>query len=449
VVARLSKQMSGALRIYKEAVVLRMLPLGFASGLPLVLVFGTLSYRLREAGVDRATIGFASWVALAYALKWIWAPLVDRLPIVALTRRLGRRRAWLLLAQCGVIAGLTGMALTDASQVLGRTIGFALLTAFSSATQDIALDAYRIESASGELQAALVAAYQTGYRIAMMWAGAGALWIAQQSSGAATGYQAHSWTVSYLVMAASMLVGVVALLGAREAPRGSSPRQPTDWKSHLRAAVLEPFIDFFSRYGWPAAIVLALVSCYRISDILLSVMAGPFYVDSGFTKTEIANVSGIYGVVMTLIGALAGGSLVARFGVRRILPAAVAASSASMLLFAWLATRGHDVRLLVAAITADNLAGGVAGTTFIAYLSGLTSERFTATQYALLSSLMVLAPKLLAGASGLVVNAVGYPRFFIGAAVLGIPVAALATVVGSIGPRPVDTDSKAHLGSNR
>jgi MFS transporter, PAT family, beta-lactamase induction signal transducer AmpG len=441
--------MLSALRIYREPAVLRMLPLGFASGLPLVLVFGTLSFRLREAGVDRATIGFASWVALAYALKWLWAPLVDRLPIPLLTGRLGRRRAWLLLAQCGVIAGLIGMALVDPSQALARTIGFALLTAFSSATQDIALDAYRIESAAGELQAALVAAYQTGYRIAMMWAGAGALWIAERSGDGAAAYQAHTWTVSYLVMAASMLIGVAAMLAAREASRGDATREPAHWKSQLRTAVVEPFVDFFTRYGWTAVVILALVSCYRISDVLLSVMAGPFYVDAGFSKIEIANVSGIYGVVMTLTGALAGGSLVARFGVRRILPAAVTASSGSMLLFAWLATRGHDLPMLVAAITADNFSGGVAGTTFIAYLSGLTSTRFTATQYALLSSLMVLAPKLLAGGSGLLVNAIGYPHFFVGTALLGVPVVALALLVARIGESQVSPASAAHLGSNR
>ena len=435
--------MFGALRIYREPAVLRMLPLGFGSGLPLVLVYATLSLRLREAGVDRASIGFASWVALAYALKWVWAPLVDRLPIPVLTHRMGRRRAWLLLAQCGVVAGLTGMALADPSQELGRTIGFALITAFSSATQDIALDAYRIESAAGELQAALVAAYQTGYRIAMMWAGAGALWIADRSRNGDAPYQAHAWTVSYLVMAASMLIGVAALLAAREARAADGPRQAASWTSQLRTAVLEPFIDFFARYGWAAAVILALVSCYRISDILLSVMAGPFYIDTGFTKIEIANVSGIYGVGMTLAGALVGGSLVARFGVRRVLPAAVAASSVSMLLFAWLAARGHDLPMLVAAITADNLAGGVAGTTFIAYLSGLTSARFTATQYALLSSLMVLLPKLLAGGSGLLVNAIGYPRFFLAAALLGVPVVTLAAWVGWIGTR------SDHLGSNR
>ncbi|HEY4037924.1 MAG TPA: AmpG family muropeptide MFS transporter [Burkholderiaceae bacterium] len=426
-----------------------MLPLGFSAGLPLLLVYGTLSYRLREAGVDRATIGFASWVALAYALKWIWAPLVDRLPIPVLTNRLGRRRAWLLLAQCGVIAGLIGLALADPARELGHTVAFALLTAFSSATQDIALDAFRIESAASELQAALVAAYQTGYRFAMMWAGAGALWIAARSSGGASAYQAQAWTFSYLTMAASMLIGVAAMLSAREASSNGEAQPTMRWQKRLRSAVLEPFIDFFMRYGWNAVLILALVSCYRISDILLSVMASPFYVDTGFTKDEVANVSGLYGIAMTLVGAFAGASLVARFGVRRILPAAAAASSASMLLFAWLAMRGHDLSMLVAAVTADNFAGGVAGTTFIAYLSGLTSTRFTATQYALLSSLMVLVPKLLAGGSGMLVNAIGYPHFFVGATLVGVPVVTLAVLVARIGEAPVGAASAAHLGSNR
>jgi PAT family beta-lactamase induction signal transducer AmpG len=434
--------MVGAFRIYREPAVRRMLPLGFAAGLPLLLVYGTLSFRLREAGVDRATIGFASWVALAYALKWIWAPLVDRFPIPALTRRLGRRRAWLLVAQCGVIIGLTGMALADPAHELGRAVAFALLTAFCSATQDIALDAYRIESAAIELQGALAAAYQTGYRIAMIWAGAGALWIAARGASGAVGYQAHAWTVSYLAMAASMLIGMGAVLGAREAPSDDRPPQSAGWLVQLRTAVLEPFIDFFARYGWTATLILALVSCYRISDIVMGVMANPFYVDAGFTKDEVAEVSKVYGVVMTLAGAFAGGSLVARFGVRRILPAAAAASSLSILLFAWLATRGHDMPMLIGAVTADNFASGVAGTTFIAYLSGLTSTRFTATQYALLSSVMVLLPKLLAGGSGMLVNAIGYPCFFLGAALLGVPVVALAALVTWIGERN-------HFGSNR
>jgi len=418
-----------ALRIYGEPAVRRMLPLGFAAGLPLLLVYGTLSFRLREAGVDLATIGFASWVALAYALKFVWAPLVDRVSIPWLSRRLGRRRAWLLLAQCGVMIGLTGMALADPALELTRLIGLALFTAFASATQDIALDAYRIESAAIERQAALAAAYQTGYRIAMIWAGAGALWIAARSAHGSAAYQPHAWTVAYLAMAASMLIGFIAVLRAAEQPFTVSSEPPRRWLAQLRRTVVDPFADFFSRHGWQAVLILALVSCYRISDIVMGVMANAFYVDAGFSKDEVAEVSKAYGLVMTLAGGFAGGWLVARFGARRILPATAAASSASILLFAWLATLGHDLPMLVVAVTADNFASGVAGTTFIAYLSGLTSARFTATQYALLSSLTVLVPKLLAGTSGMLVNAFGYPRFFVGAALLGVPVVALAALV--------------------
>jgi MFS transporter, PAT family, beta-lactamase induction signal transducer AmpG len=417
------------LRIYREPAVLRMLPLGFAAGLPLVLVFSTLSFRLREAGIDRATIGFASWVALTYAFKWAWAPLVDRFPVPWLGAALGRRRGWLLLAQALVVIGLIGMALTDAAIELPRLIGFALLTAFASATQDIALDAYRIESAPAELQGALAAAYQTGYRIAMIWSGAGALWIAARSAGEAAGYQAGAWTVAYLAMAASMGIGLAAVLKAAEPAFDAAPAPTRHWLPRAREALVDPFVDFFERHGWKAVLILALVSCYRISDILIGVMASPFYVDAGFTKDEVAEISKVYGVAMSLAGAIVGGSLVARFGVRRILPAAAAASSAAILMFAVLAGRGHDLRMLVVAVTADNFAAGVAGTTFIAYLSSLTSARFTATQYALLTSVMLLVPKVLAGFSGVVVNAVGYPRFFAGAAMLGLPVAALATLV--------------------
>ena len=424
--------MLGALRIYGEPAVRRMLPLGFSSGLPLLLVYGTLSYRLREAGVDLATIGFTSWVALAYALKFAWAPLVDRVAIPGLTRRLGLRRAWLLLAQCGVIVGLIGMALADPALELTRLIGFALFTAFAAATQDIALDAYRIESAASDRQGALAAAYQTGYRIAMIWASAGALWIAARSAHGASGYQPGAWTVAYLVMAASMLIGILAVLSSRETPPAERRSGSLRWLSRVRSAVAEPFVEFFARQGRFAVLILALVSCYRISDIVMGVMANAFYVDAGFSKDEVAEVSKVYGLAMTLAGAFAGGALVARLGARRILPATAAASSASILLFAWLATRGHDLPMLIVAVTADNFAAGVAGTTFIAYLSGLTSARFTATQYALLSSVMVLVPKLLAGGSGVLVKAIGFPRFFVGAALLGVPVVVLAVLVSRL-----------------
>ncbi|HRO53493.1 MAG TPA: AmpG family muropeptide MFS transporter, partial [Alicycliphilus sp.] len=283
--------------VYLEPASLRMLALGFSAGLPLLLVLGTLSFRLREAGVDRTTIGYLSWVGLAYAFKWVWSPLVDRLPLPLLTRRLGRRRGWLLLAQGLVMAGLVGMALTDPRAELAPLVWCALLVAFGSATQDIALDAFRIESADAERQAALAATYQTGYRLAMIWAGAGVLWVAARTEVAGVGgYQAGAWAVAYLVMAASMLVGTLTvLLSPEPAPRPLAPAKGLgDW---LRGAVVEPFADFIGRYRWQAALILALIAVYRISDVVMGIMANPFYVDMGYSKDEVAAVTKVFGVV--------------------------------------------------------------------------------------------------------------------------------------------------------
>ena len=409
------------LRVYLEPPTLRMLALGFAAGLPLLLVLGTLSFRLREAGVDRATIGHLSWVGLAYAFKWAWAPLVDRMPLPALTRWLGLRRSWLLLSQFAIMAGLAGMALADPRQGLEPVVWFALMVAFASATQDIALDAFRIESASVERQAALAAAYQTGYRIAMIWAGAGVLWLAARAEVSTTGYQNAAWQTAYLVMAASMLPGVLTVLLSREPQRHELPRvrSPGAW---LRGALIEPFADFLRRYKWQAALILALIAVYRISDVVMGIMANPFYVDMGYTKVEVAAVTKIYGVIMTLVGAFLGGALSMRLGVMRVLMLGAILSAASNLLFAWLGTCGHDVTALILVISADNLSSGIASAVFIAYLSSLTNISYSATQYALFSSMMLLAPKFIAGFSGDYVDAFGYSNFFISTALLGLPV---------------------------
>ena len=408
-------------RVYREPATLRMLLLGFAAGLPLLLVFGTLSFWLREAGIDRTTIGFLSWVGLAYAFKWVWAPLVDRMPIPLLTRWLGRRRSWLLLAQLTVMAGLVGLALTDPRLALLPAVWCALAVAFGSATQDIALDAYRIESADTPRQAALAAAYQTGYRIAMIWAGAGALWIAArfEITGGAV-YQPAAWRAAYLTMAASMLLGVITvLLSPEPAARTFAPaRNAAEW---LRGALIEPFADFFKRYGRQALLILALIAIYRISDVVMGIMANPFYVDMGYTKDEVAAVTKIYGVIMTLVGAFAGGALAMRFGVMRVLSLGALLSASTNLLFAWLATRGHDVGALIVVIAADNLASGIASAAFIAYLSSLTNINYSATQYAIFSSMMLLLPKALAGYSGAAVDAWGYVNFFTATALLGVP----------------------------
>jgi PAT family beta-lactamase induction signal transducer AmpG len=494
------------LRVYTEPATLRMLFLGFSAGLPLLLVLGTLSFRLREAGIDRTTIGFLSWVGLAYGVKWIWAPLVDRVRLPLMTRWLGQRRSWLLFAQLGVMGGLVGMAVADPKAALEPVIWCAVLVAFASATQDIALDAFRIESAGTEKQGALAAAYQTGYRLAMIWAGAGVLWLAARSeTDAAAVYEHGAWQTAYLVMAASMLVGVATVLLSREPkPRDVRADQEhraavavafardglrfawpqallffvllmllaamvrasfgaiTLWETavyvllgavavvglragwgaerpmHLRVApaaapfaawldvvIVEPFADFFRRYGWHAALILALIAVYRISDVVMGIMANPFYVDMGFTKDEVAAVSKLFGVVMTLVGAFLGGVLALRIGVMRTLMLGAILSAASNLLFAWLAGIGHDVRMLVFVVSADNLSSGIASAAFVAYLSSLTNIQYSATQYALFSSLMLLLPKWLAGFSGKYVDAYGYGNFFVSTAILGIPVLVL------------------------
>ncbi len=421
-------------RVYGEAATWRMLLLGFSAGLPLLLVFGTLSFWLREAGINRTTIGYLSWVGLAYGFKWVWAPLVDRLPIPLLTRLLGRRRSWLLLAQLTIMAALVGMALTDPRVELMPVVWCALAVAFGSATQDIALDAYRIESAASDKQAALAAAYQTGYRIAMIWAGAGALWIAARAEVAGVvGYQQGAWATAYLVMAASMLLGVATvLLSPEPAARAYTPaRNAAEW---LRSALVEPFADFLRRYGMQAVLILALIAVYRISDVVMGIMANPFYVDMGYTKDEVAAVTKIYGVIMTLVGASAGGALAMRFGVMRVLMLGAVLSAASNLMFAWLGSRGHDVNALIFVISADNLASGIASAAFIAYLSSLTNVNYSATQYALFSSMMLLLPKFLAGYSGSYVDAFGYSHFFTATALLGLPVLVLVALASRLKP---------------
>jgi PAT family beta-lactamase induction signal transducer AmpG len=421
-------------KVYLEAPTLRMLTLGFSAGLPLLLVLGTLSFWLREAGIDRATIGYLSWVGLAYAFKWVWAPLVDRLPLPLLTRWLGLRRSWLLLAQFAIMAGLIGMAFNDPQRSLHPVVWCALAVAFGSATQDIALDAFRIESAGTERQAALAAAYQTGYRMAMIWAGAGVLWLAAraETSGLA-GYQHGAWQTAYLAMAASMLVGVLTVLFSAEPVRHELPHSKNvgEW---LQSALIDPFAEFIHRYGLQALLILSLIAIYRISDVVMGIMANPFYVDMGYTKDEVAAVTKIYGVLMTLAGAFIGGVLSMRLGVMRVLTLGAILSAASNLLFAWLETRGHDVTALIAVISADNLSSGIASAAFIAYLSSLTNINYSATQYALFSSMMLLAPKWLAGFSGEYVDHFGYSQFFIATALLGVPVLLLLWLTARLKP---------------
>jgi MFS transporter, PAT family, beta-lactamase induction signal transducer AmpG len=420
-----------AWRVYLHGRIAAMLCLGFSAGLPFLLVFSTLSAWLTEAGVSRTAIGLFSWVGITYSIKVLWAPVVDRLELPLLYRLLGRRRSWIVLAQLAIAGGLAGMAYTDPSVDLARMAVFAVVVAFGAATQDVAIDAWRIEAAPPERQAAMAATYVFGYRLALLTAGAGALHIASFTS----------WTNVYLAMAAGMGVGMAAVLVSRE-PTAAVPRDTVflearvqafmtrnahlpDWLRNtlgwLIGAVVCPFVDFFTRNGRLALVILAFIGLYRVTDITMGVMANPFYLDLGFTKAQIANVSGIYGVAMTIVGGGLGGVLVPRYGIMRVLLAGAILAAVTNLLFAVLALHGPALWMLVITISADNLAGGIAISAFIAYLSALTNTAYTATQYALFSSFMTLPGKIIGGGAGAVVDAVGYPLFFVYSCLIGVP----------------------------
>ncbi|MGY0216953.1 AmpG family muropeptide MFS transporter [Endozoicomonadaceae bacterium StTr2] len=428
-----------ALKAYTQPKAISLFFLGFSAGLPFMLVFASLSFWLREADISRSTIGFFSWVGLAFGFKWVWAPLIDRLPLPVLSRLLGRRRAWLLLAQFAITLSLVGMAFSNPEQDLWHMALFAVLVAFSSATQDIVIDAYRIEIADERLQAVLAATYMIGYRIAMIVSGAGTLALAAWFA-VGEGYEIMAWRQAYLVMAGLVAIGMITTLCIREpeVPARNSeleqksmqwldehawlPRPLCRIANWFYGAVFCPFIDFVVRYRWQALLILLLISTYRISDIVQGIMANPFYVDMGYTKEEIAFVTKVFGVIVTLLGATMSGTLIMRFGVMRILLAGAILTAATNLLFSWLAVTGHNLPGLIAVIIADNLSAGVATAAFVAYLSGLTSVQYSATQYALFSSVMLLFPKFIAGFSGVTVDAWGYETFFTGCALIGVPV---------------------------
>jgi len=423
---------SESLAIYTRPRVIGMFFLGFVAGLPFPLVFATLSLWLRSVDIERATIGFFAWIGITYSIKFLWAPVMDRLPLPGLTKIFGQRRSWMLLAQAGIITGLIGMSFTDPATNIVTMVLFAFLVAFSSATQDVAIDAYRIEAVELDWQGAMAAMYQAGWRIgAALIAGAAALYIAKY----------NNWTAAYLAMAAAMLVGVVTVLIISE-PEHSIDRStlsdeqrvvdylarsahvPETWRkltAWFIGAVICPFTDFFRRNAKQALVILLFVSIYRISDIVLGNMAYPFFYDLGFEFDEIASVAKIFGFFMTLAGAFAGGVLVVRFGIMRILLVGAILVAVANLMYAQLAMSGKSLAGLAIVISGDNFSAGFAGSAFIAYLSSLTNKAYTATQYALFSSLMTLAPKIISGFSGVIVDSYGYVSFFIYASVMGIP----------------------------
>jgi PAT family beta-lactamase induction signal transducer AmpG len=530
-----------ALAAYASPASITLLILGFAAGLPAILVFSTLSVWLREAGVSRETIGFASWISLAYAFKWVWSPMLDqwRLPWLG---ALGRRRSWLVLSQVVIAIGLIGMALCNPQHNLTMLIALAVAVAFASATQDIAIDAYRLEIAEDKLQATLAASYMTGYRIAMLLASAGALFLAEWLGSTNVEYSQSAWALTYVIFALLILPGLVTSLLIPE-PEGATPlpNEPSKfsfnhqlagvglllillisvpaminsliaqawprailyllfiigslspwgrsllspvrqmvqqagqrqrparfdfvhqavsvivliilmvsitgmfqsyWGGYwprgtmyllicwgclsgpgriLMGPVLTPITDFIVRYRWQALLLLGLIATYRMSDTVMGVMANVFYIDQGFSKDQIASVSKLFGLIMTLLGAAFGGLLIVRFSILPILFIGGVASAATNLMFMLLVEMGANLNMLIVTISCDNFSGGLASTAFVAYLSSLTNLKFSATQYALLSSLMLLLPRLLGGYSGVMVERLGYSDFFLVTALLGIP----------------------------
>jgi len=408
-----------------------MLLLGFSAGLPFLLVFSTLSAWLSEADVSRTTIGFFSWIGIMYSIKVLWAPVVDKIPLPFLTKLLGQRRGWLILAQSGIAAGLLLLAFTTPENNLLLFAFYALIVAFSSATQDVVIDAYRIESMDKEYQAAMAASYVYGYKIAGLATSAGAFYIADF----------FNWHIAYLTMAALTTIGIITTIIIREPEHKIEADtlayeeqliNKIDHVTHVKgklqritewftAAVISPFAEFFHRSGKYALIILLLIGSYRITDITMAVMANPFYLDIGFTLSEIASITKVFSVILFFIGAGLGGIFVMRFGIMKVLLLGGILVIASNLLFAWLSQIGPEIYMLAIVISADSLAGGIATTGFIAYLSSLTNRAYTATQYALFSSLMTLFPKIIAGFSGIVVDSYGYFIFYIYSSLLGIP----------------------------
>jgi len=479
-----SPTVASALRVYAERPALVMVALGFSAGLPYFLIFDTLSAWLRASGLSLEVIGFFSLVTLVSTFKFLWAPFIDRARVPVLHGWFGHRRSWMLVCQGLIMFGLWMVAGTDPTRSLGAIAVFAVLIGFSSATQDIAIDAWRIEAAETSKQGAMAAAYQWGYRVAIIVAGAVPLLLAD----------AYGWNFSYAVMAALMTIGVLAVLAApreehhairpihAEGIRPAPVREALEWIArlvilatgalvlgsglaanagvlagvlngagatgvrdavlaawasdarvwvhlaaviagfgvivlatlplpggrtrpgvYLSSALADPLRDFFVRHRSAAGLILALICLYRIPDFVLNIM-NPFYLDLGYTLVEIAEVRKIFGVGMSMLGVFAGGVAVARYGLLRAMVIGAFAGPVSNLLFIWLETQGHNLFALFAAIGLDNVAGGFAGTCLIAYMSSLTSAGFTATQYALFSSLYAIPGRLLASQSGRIVE---------------------------------------------
>lgn len=501
------KSWQQAMMAYLDCRALIMLFLGFSAGMPILLIFSSLSLWLREAGVDRSVVTMFSWAALGYSFKFIWAPLIDAVPLPVLTAKMGRRRAWMLMSQIGVVLAIVLMAsINPAEQSLLPMMAMAaVLLGFSSATQDIVIDAYRIESAPLNMQSVLSAMYTAGYRLGMIVAGAGALYLADSFGSTEAVYHYPAWRNTYFIMAAVMGVGILTTLLIKEPlikepmlttepisePINQERRQMRQTSDYVRlvavfvlsvmafimvfklsgsllpkvdsplmgfllevvhlvlalglalvtgyvlvqaklvdkqvafATWIEPVLDFFRRYGSQAMLLLALIGLYRISDIVAGVISNVFYQDMGFSKTDIATAVKLVGVVMVIVGGFLGGILAQKMRIMRAMMVGAILACVTNLLFVLLTLHPGELMYMYVAVIFDNLAAGLASAVFIAFLSALTSIRFTAVQYAIFSSLMTLLPKVLGGYSGAIVDNRGYLFFFIFTFAIGIPILGL------------------------
>ena len=399
-----------ALAVYRQPRLVAVLFMGFSSGLPLALTFGTLSYWLAELGVSLTAIGLFGLVRASYSLKFLWSPLIDRLPIPILTRRLGRRRSWALTIQVLLAIAIFHLGMIDPKSDPAMTALAAVLVAFLSASQDIVIDAYRIDLLLPEEQGAGAAATQWGYRFGMLASGAGALYAASLGG----------WHVAYAIMAGLMAVGMVTVLLTPE-PGGVAPPEKLPGvttgarvEAWFKRAVVAPFGDMVRRNGGLTLLAIVLfIVFYKFGDALAGSMSNPLYVELGFTKVEVATVAKIYGVIATLGGVALGGLLVARWGVFVALLVCGGMQALSNLMYVAQLWAGHDVAMLAVTIGGENLTGGMASAAFVAYLSALCSRDFTATQYALLSSLATVGLNVLAASGGYLAQTLGWTTFFV------------------------------------
>ena len=472
---------------------LKMTMLGFSSGLPILLVFSTLSVWLTKAGIERSTVTLFSWAGFAYAFKFLWSPLVDKVGVPFFSN-MGHRRSWLLIIQLLIIFSLILTSINDPKNNIIITAICITLVAFFSATQDIIIDAYRIESVDQKLQGSLSSMYIAGYRIGMLVGGAGSLWLA--SYWGSESYDYNVWRKVYLTMSLLMLIGIIANLISSEPKKlrkfskktklhfgfflnifisvlififiYSNLNNPFAGKnilsflftllklvfcfvcsglfiflqiklkfqdrSIIKESYFSPIKNFIKKYGKFALFILLLISLYRMADVVMGVMANIFYLEKGYSISQIATYSKFFGVFATIAGGLLGGYFAMKFGTMITLFIGALIASSSNLLFAWLATTEANIKYLISVITADNISSGFAGAAFVIYLSGLTSLKFTATQYALFSSIMLFLPKLIAGYSGSWVDIMGYQNYFIVTALLGIPVLFLIVYISKVAP---------------